>query len=117
RRVLIGHRLACVSDEIDDNLLDLDPVHQHAPGIVIELKSQMHRQWSKTPLCEGARFLDHRRKNLYSSLLFIPGKELLEGTDDFTCPQCLLGSLFGDFLRDQKVDTSLARQEPLRGID
>ena len=42
-------------------------------GIVIEFKSQTHRQRSNTPQCEGARFLDHRRKRLYSSFRFVPG--------------------------------------------
>src|SRR6202011_5939381 len=53
-RFLIGHRLKCIADEIDNNLLDLNPVHPYFRGLGIEFKPQTQRQRSDAIQYKGA---------------------------------------------------------------
>src|ERR1700688_2725987 len=116
-RFLIGHRLKCIPDEIDNDLLDLNPVHQYVPGAVIEFKPWTHRHWCDATQYKDTCFLDYRRKCFYSPFRLTPADQLAETADDFARPQCLLGSLVSDFLRGQEIDLTAARKQPLRRID
>jgi len=40
---LIGHRLKSISEKINNDLLDLNPVHEYIPGVAIEFKIQTNR--------------------------------------------------------------------------
>src|SRR3979411_1898986 len=58
---LIRHGIKRVADEIDENLLDLNPVHEYVRGLIIKVEREARREWSSAAQCQGSRFLNHRR--------------------------------------------------------
>src|ERR1700694_4698454 len=75
-RFLIGHRLKRIADQVDDHLLDLDAVHQHNPGAVVEFNPQTDLLRSDATRYEGTDFLDQRSKRLRSLVRLPPAAQL-----------------------------------------
>ena len=115
--ILTCHRFKRVANEVDENLLDLNPIHEYFRGLFVKLEIEARRERSNTAQCKSNGFLDHRRKRFRSPFCLIQRDELTESVDDVACAQGLGNRFVRDVLRYHQAGMILPSQQPLCRVD
>ena len=85
------HGLERVAEQIDQNLLDLDPVHQHQIVLRVEIEAKLDALLAGAGETERAGFFDQFRKAFDALLGFAPRHEIAKPPDDLAGADRLFG--------------------------
>ena len=85
------HRLERVAKQIDQHLLDLDPVHQHQIVLRVQVEPKLHALLAGAGETERAGFLDQLGKAFDALLGFAPRHEIAKPPDDLPGADRLFG--------------------------
>ena len=86
------HGLERVAKQIDQNLLDLDPVHQHLIVLRVQIEPKLHALLAGAGETERAGFFDQFGKIFDALLGFSPRHEITKPPDDLPGADRLFGS-------------------------
>ena len=87
----LRHRLERVAEQIDQHLLDLDPVDQHQSCARVEIEAQLHALLAGAGEAERAGLLDQLGEAFDALLGFAARDEIAQPPDDLAGAQRLLG--------------------------
>ena len=93
RRSAVVHRLDGVADQVEQHLLDLDPVGEHQIGARIELEADPDAVLLGADQGQRARLLDQLGEALDPPLALAAADEIAQAADDLAGAQRLLGRL------------------------
>ena len=85
------HGLERIAKQIDQHLLDLDPVYQHLIVLRIEVEAKLNALLAGAGEAERAGFLDQFGKAFDAFLGFAPGHEIAQPPDDLPGADRLFG--------------------------
>ena len=87
----VGHGVECVSKQVDQNLLDLDPINQHLIVLRVEIEAKLDALFAGAGKPERARFFNQLGKAFNALLRFSARNEVAKTPNDLPGPQRLFG--------------------------
>jgi hypothetical protein len=86
------HGFKRVTKQVDQDLLDLNPVHQHLVVLRVQIEPNMYALLAGAGETESAGFLDQFGKAFDALLGFAPSHEIAQPPDELAGTDCLFGS-------------------------
>ena len=110
------HRLKGIAKQVDQNLLDLDPVDQHQIELRVQTEAKLHILLAGARQTERAGLLNQLRKALDAFFRFAARDKIAKPANDLAGAERLLGSAVHGIFDLGRIGVVTGRQEPARAV-
>ena len=110
------HRLQRIAEQVDQNLLDLDPIDQHQIVLRVEIEAKLDALFAGAGEAERAGFLDQLGEAFDALFGFAARDEIAQPPDDLAGAKRLLGGAIQRAFDLGLVGIGAGRQQPARTL-
>ena len=111
-----GHRFQRIAEQVDQHLLNLDPVGKHQIARRVQVEAQEHALFAGAGEPERAGLFDHFRKTLDALLGRVARDEVAQSPDDVAGADRLLGGAIERRFDLRRVGVGAASQQAARSL-
>src|SRR5712672_820555 len=88
----MSHRLQRIAKQIDQNLLDLNPIHQHQVAPSVEIEAELDPLLASARETERPGLFNQLRQAFDAFFAFPPRNKIAKPPNDLAGANCLFGS-------------------------